>query len=560
MISGIELGRLHGEAPYEVTLHPDPDEPGDGWRFDFGDGTAETANATHRFEKPGHLPREGRARRPHDRRRGDVTEGLPPQVLHAEVLPGGLAISLLFDERIDVGRASARLGSGLEVASLRAGDRGRDLVVVLTHPLEASDELAVEGVSDRAGRPNVMTPARVPIVVASWPGSGNALVFAFDTAGHTLPVRDVDDGRVRTFSVIPHGRSRYDAFGALRVTDGWFEVEDLPRGFAAAFRESNAFTLEATVWPDLARAEDSARIVSLAVDERSQNLSLSQDGTEAVLRVRVTKDGRKDHATAEFGKLDPGVPNHILVTYRPGQLVAYQNGRQVLDTDAIQGDLSDWRDGVRLAFGADPVGGQRDFSGRVEGIALYTRFFEPDEAAAHSHAYLHAIGERKPVPRLVVNARLLSSSALPSPAQIVPYREALVVNEYEVPAKRRQEFGGDHVRVAHWAVLDGETQPVPQPGLVRLELEPWESHPRLEGTYVSDTLDPDPEVPLYVDVGGSPAPSLAERATGGNANADHGPAHSYRHLDRIPGEVDPLLRHVLRGTGVSTLEGVLARW
>jgi hypothetical protein len=32
-------------------------------------------------------------------------------------------------------------------------------------------------------------------------------------------------------------------------------------------------------------------------------------------------------------------------------------------------------------------------------------------------------------------------------------------------------------------------------------LEPWNSHTRLESTYLSDTLEPDPEIPLYVDVG-----------------------------------------------------------
>jgi hypothetical protein len=86
----------------------------------------------------------------------------------------------------------------------------------------------------------------------------------------------------------------------------------------------------------------------------------------------------------------------------------------------------------------------------------------------------------------------------------VPYREALVVNEYEVPATRREKVGAERVRVAHWAVLDGRAQPVPSApaaGPLWLELEPWERHPRLESTYVSDTLDVDPEIPLYVDAG-----------------------------------------------------------
>jgi hypothetical protein len=376
-------------------------------------------------------------------------------------------------------------------------------VVTLAEPLLERSVLVVERVADRAGRANVMASARVTVERAAWPGAGEGLVFAFATDGADTPVLDVDTGHERTFGLEPQGRARFDAYGALRVTSGWFEVEELPKGLSAGFRESGALTLEATVWPELRRTEDPVRIVSLARDEDSQNLSLSQDGSEAVLRVRVTDRGKKQQSVVGFGQLAPGLPSHLLVTYRPGRLVAYQNGRRVLDTDAVQGDLRDWRDGVRLAVGADPLGGGRDFAGRVEGIALYTRFFEPQEAAAHAHAYLHLVAQREPVPRVRMKARLLAASVVPTPAQIVPYREALVVNEYEVPEKRRGKVGADRVRVAHWAVLDGLAQPVPgtsSGGPVSLELEPWERHPRLESTYLSNILDVDAAVPLYLDV------------------------------------------------------------
>ncbi len=197
-----------------------------------------------------------------------------------------------------------------------------------------------------------------------------------------------------------------------------------------------------------------------------------------------------------------GRPNHFVVSYRPGRLVAYQDGRQVFETDAIQGDLSEWRDGASLAFGADP-GGARDFVGRIEGVTLYTRFFEAEEAARHAHAYLGMVEERAAVPFLALHARLAATSILPTPEQIVPYREALALYEYEVPKKRRKQVGSERVRVAHWAILDGVSQPLPDASNrkgVRLKLEPWESHPRLESTYLSQVAAVDPEIPLYVDV------------------------------------------------------------
>jgi hypothetical protein len=221
-----------------------------------------------------------------------------------------------------------------------------------------------------------------------------------------------------------------------------------------------------------------------------------------VLRIRTSEGDEHTHTRQSFGQLDAGQPAHLLVSYRPGRLVAYQDGRKVLDTDAVQGDLSAWRDSARLAFGANPGGG-RDFQGTIEGVTLYHRFFDSEEAAAHANAYLHLLADREPVPRLKLRARLLATSILPTPEQIVPYREGLVLNEYEVPKKRRAQLGFERVRVAHWAILDGLAQPVPTRAggpPVSLELEPFERHARLESSYLSDTLEPDLDVPLYLDV------------------------------------------------------------
>lgn len=503
-VAGSELGRHRGEAPLRVELAPDPGSGESGtWSVDFGDGTPPGPATSHVYEAPGTYALT--ARRGERVLRGEATvePGTPPRLVRVDVLPGGSELSALFDEPVDVGGASARLESGARVAGLRAGATGRDLVVVLGDALAGSDVLVVGGVADRAERPNVLASARAPVEMAAWPGAGEGLVFAFATGGAERPVRDVDTGHERSFSLVAHGRARYDAHGALRVTGGWFEVEELPKRLSAAFRESGAFTLEATVWPELRRTKGPARIVSLARDASSQNLSLSQDEGDAVLRVRVTEGGAKDQAVAEIGPLATGLPNHLLVSYRPGRLVAYKDGRVVVDTDSVRGDLSDWRDEVRLAIGADPAGGGRDFAGRVEGVALYTRFLEPDEAAAHANAYLHEIARREPVARLRMKARLLAASEVPTPGQIVPYREALVVREYEVPEARRAKLGAERVRVAHWAVLDGQPQALPagSPGArVPLELEPFDRHPHLESTYLSSTLDVDPAVPLFVDV------------------------------------------------------------
>jgi len=501
-VAGNELGRWRGEAPFSLTLHPDPDAPAEGWRFDFGDGTPPGDAPTHVYERPGEY--RVTARRGERELGGEVrvAPGAPPRLVRAELRPGGSEIAVLFDERIVLEGAKASLESGAAVAEVVEGDRGRDVVVKLAEPLAADDVLHVEGVVDRADVPHRLPRTSIPVARTPWPGSGEGLAFVFATEGVRSLARDLDTGQDREFGVAAHGRARFDAHGALRTAGGWFEAEDLPKRFVAAFREADAFTLEATVWPSHRDTEEEQRIVSLAVSERSQNASLSQDGTHAALRIRTSDGDEHTHTRQSFGQLDAGQPAHLLVSYRPGRLVAYQDGRKVLDTDAVTGDLSAWRDGARLTFGANPGGGS-DFQGRIEGVSLYHRFFEAEEAAAHANAYLHLLAEREPVPRLELKARLLAASVLPTPEQIVPYREALVLNEYEVPEKRRAQLGFERVRVAHWAILDGLSQQVPtQAGgpPIALEIEPWERHPRLESTYLSDTLEPDLDVPLYVDV------------------------------------------------------------
>ena len=120
-----------------------------------------------------------------------------------------------------------------------------------------------------------------------------------------------------------------------------------------------------------------------------------------------------------------------------------------------------------------------------------------------------------------------------------------MLNEYEVPEKKRERIGAARLRVAHWAILDGHSQPVPAASngrKVKLRLEPWESYPRLESLYLSDTLDPDVEIPIYVDVSGltrsQPRPSWPnEKAAGWSSSA----RISRDSTSRGPGAVEVLV-------------------
>jgi hypothetical protein len=99
-----------------------------------------------------------------------------------------------------------------------------------------------------------------------------------------------------------------------------------------------------------------------------------------------------------------------------------------------------------------------------------------------------------------VTARLVARSRPPTLDEISPYRQALVVEEYERVA------GGappERFRVARWALLDARpTAPMATPlgATVELRLEPFDAQPQLAAVVLADTLPP-ASLPLQFAVG-----------------------------------------------------------
>jgi hypothetical protein len=78
-----------------------------------------------------------------------------------------------------------------------------------------------------------------------------------------------------------------------------------------------------------------------------------------------------------------------------------------------------------------------------------------------------------------------------------------VVNEYETLRTLQGPELPERFRVHHWGLLDGYQQdlPVSTPGQsARLVLQPLAAHSHLEAIFPADSLDPDFDVPVYLDV------------------------------------------------------------
>jgi hypothetical protein len=104
--------------------------------------------------------------------------------------------------------------------------------------------------------------------------------------------------------------------------------------------------------------------------------------------------------------------------------------------------------------------------------------------------------------RIVVQARLAHAGPIPTPQSILPYRNALIVNEYEILSVVEGAYQPGRIRVAQWAIRDSQVLPDAQKRTGeehRLVLELYDAHPELEGERLITDLGASND-PLYYEV------------------------------------------------------------
>ncbi len=101
---------------------------------------------------------------------------------------------------------------------------------------------------------------------------------------------------------------------------------------------------------------------------------------------------------------------------------------------------------------------------------------------------------------LIVKAVRTAASKNLSPADILPYHDALVWQEYTVIKVLHGKLDAKNIRVAHWVVVDGGTLKVSQKigGTATLALLPLDETPNIRGVRQVDDLDFDADTPCFV--------------------------------------------------------------
>jgi hypothetical protein len=156
---------------------------------------------------------------------------------------------------------------------------------------------------------------------------------------------------------------------------------------------------------------------------------------------------------------------------------------------------------MHLVFG-DEHDGERDWSGRIEGVCIYSRFMGPGEAKRkHELWQKKTAGRAKADPEpLTFRGKLVEVTRTPDPKDIGDYRRALAVYTYEVEKVIRGEYKGKRILVAHWVILDRKQR---DPGrkvgeVYQMTVEPYDQREELEGErFFSDSEEFDLE--MYYD-------------------------------------------------------------
>ncbi|MDP6544885.1 MAG: LamG domain-containing protein [Phycisphaerae bacterium] len=237
--------------------------------------------------------------------------------------------------------------------------------------------------------------ASLPVAISTgWPCSTSDLLFVWWDASASNAVPRVGSLPARECKPVARGGARITTSGAMEVGKGAFVAGSAinDRVFSVCKR-SNALTVEAMIRPDDLKQKGPARIISFSQDGQDRDFTVGQEKDKLVFRLR-TVSSKDQNNTIELFDLSARQWHHVVITYAVskgssskksvGMLDAYLNGRRTSRKMLSSGLLSGWKP-MHLIFG-DEYAASRDWSGQLQGIAIYGRAISASEIAAKHRA------------------------------------------------------------------------------------------------------------------------------------------------------------------------------
>jgi len=548
------LGRFEGEAPLTATFLPPP--AGGEWAWDYGDGTKDkAARGKHQYVKPGTYTvtaRQGGASvtgavRVHKHEAPAVTATAQLDATHLWVS---------FSKRVKLDGAKVELAGGPAVKAAALCAEENEATIELAAPLTRDAKLNLQGVTDKGEQPLPLAQTTVSVAHRAWPANADGLIYRFENNKQpnvfwmTTPL--LYDGETGPFvqhvELQPCGNVGFDRDGALLCAGGWF-ANVLSRYYTVwwAVAQAKELTLEATIRPaDLKQGLPGMPASFLAFHyqprrrsetEPQSAISLKQEGAtlRVFFRTKSTAPAEKgkpapppdDHDVA-LGELPDSGPHHVMVSYKPGNLVCYLDGKVLSQTTTITGELYDkpaldptstipCNITHYFSVGHDPKWREAaPWRGLLQNLAIYSRFITAQEAARNAEVCLRTLATRPTTTPIVIEATLSAASTPPAAETLGGSNGGLIVHEYTVEKVVSGTCAAKTIRVLHWGWrsytgaittrgMDCEslralpiTAAKPKTKFL-LALDARDAHPELAGVLTIDTLPATPDVPVFVE-------------------------------------------------------------
>ena len=215
--------------------------------------------------------------------------------------------------------------------------------------------------------------------IKTWPGKDPALVLAWQRGFGPGKILGPSGELAAKWRFERRGEARFGTHRQMELADGAMLVHGADRTVLDACKKTDQLSIETMLVTARVPQSGPARIISFSTDPYHRNFTLGQESDRLLFRLRTSQTGPNGmNPQAELCRITAGRPCHVIVSYRPGLVVCYLDGRTVCRSDAVEGDFSNWTT-QHLLFG-DEWQDSRDWDGSLERVAIFSRFIGQDEA------------------------------------------------------------------------------------------------------------------------------------------------------------------------------------
>ena len=500
------LGRYADEAPFMLAVPPAVTGQ-DEWAWDFGDG-AKGAEGKHTYTTPGSYTVTAKQGDRVLRGRVTVKPRSKPRATAVKIFDDE-HVQVQFDKVVRIDQAAFSFQSGVAIASAALDGIGQSLNFTLAGKLPEADTLRVKNIRDLAQEPSILSE-ELKIVRPAWPAVRSGLVFLWEGHHQQSFTWNPQSSAFQDNTLNHWGQARFDRHGVMVLDGGTYTVNDGGSGIYSQCGKTGKLTVESVITPfNLYQGSAARTSVAFGFGKPEEpNVALVQEGNRLLLLIRMLNENKTDVRRVELGTLKQDVPHHVIVTLADNALTCYVNGavaKQAEFKGTFAWNAPDWTQG--LYMGGLP-GNPYPWCGRLEGIAVYSDTLNAAQAGHNYAVYAQTLAARPVAKQIQLRAKLAAKSRIPAPADIAPYRDTLVVNEYEVVRVTQGQYAAPKLRVLQWGLLDTKNTWLAGAEVGQefdLVLETFADHPQLENDMRIDTLPENFDLEPFVDVTHRPA-------------------------------------------------------